>query len=228
MYNMLDRDVNTFTLFNISGFWICHGLWLCLGSNMPGFKIYFEFFTFFNFFFSIWIFLLEQKLTIGTCNYEQVFISWNFVLPIYKCFPFCLTCKPYRKFYQVFMLECVIHNPIIDILKSGWKKWIANAASRCTWYRLKGMSVQKNSPQKFLVTLFPYIFPVKTKWNIACQYSKTKRFSRNTIIFTQMHWKSNIFGTSVTTIGVFGISPNRPILNLKKTVCPKKVWIRHR
>ena len=153
MYNMLDRDVNTFTLFNISGFWICHGLWLCLGSNMPGFKIYFEFFTFFNFFFSIWIFLLKQKLTIGTCNYEQVFISWNFVLPIYKSFSFRLTCKPYRT------LECVIHNPIADVLKSDWKKLIAHVLSRCILvpFERYGRS-KKMRPKKFKKHFFHIYF----------------------------------------------------------------------
>ena len=35
------------------------------------------------------------------------------------------------------------------------------------WYHLNGMGVQKNTPKKVLVTLFLYIFHVKTKFNIA-------------------------------------------------------------
>ena len=31
------------------------------------------------------------------------------------------------------------------------------------WYRLNGMGAQKSAPKKVLVTLFPYIFHVKTK-----------------------------------------------------------------
>ena len=42
-----------------------------------------------------------------------------------------------------------------------------------------------------------------------------------------MHWTSNIFGHSVTTIGVYWASLNYPILNFKKMVSPKNVWIRH-
>ena len=31
------------------------------------------------------------------------------------------------------------------------------------WYRLNGMGTQKNALKNFLVTLFPYIFNIKTK-----------------------------------------------------------------
>ena len=83
------------------------------------------------------------------------------------------------------------------------------------------------APKKVLVTLFPYIFHIKTKWNIVYKYLKTKIFSRDTNILPQMHWTSNIFGHSATTIGVFWVSLNYPILNFKKMVCPKNVWIWH-
>ena len=46
-------------------------------------------------------------------------------------------------------------------------------------------------------------------------------------ILPQMHWTSNIFWHSVATIGVFWASLNYSILNFKKTVCPKNVWMRH-
>ena len=95
------------------------------------------------------------------------------------------------------------------------------------WYRLNGMGAQKSAPKKVLVTLFPYIFHVKTKWNIVYEYLKTKFFSRDTNILPQMHWTSNIFGPSATTIGGFWVSLNYLILNFKKMVCPKNVWIQH-
>ena len=59
------------------------------------------------------------------------------------------------------------------------------------------------APKKVLVTLFPYIFHVKPKWNIAYEYLKTKVFSRDLNILPQMHWISNIFGLSATTTGRF-------------------------
>ena len=38
---------------------------------------------------------------------------------------------------------------------------------------------------------------------------------------------NNIFGHSATTIGGFWVLLNYPILNFKKTVCPKNVWMQH-
>ena len=44
------------------------------------------------------------------------------------------------------------------------------------WYRLNGIGAQKKCAQKVLVTLFPYIFHVKTKWNIVHKNLKVKTF----------------------------------------------------
>ena len=55
------------------------------------------------------------------------------------------------------------------------------------WYRLNGMGAQKNDPKEVLVKIFPYIFHVKSKWNIFYEYLKTKIFSRDTNILPQMH-----------------------------------------
>ena len=95
------------------------------------------------------------------------------------------------------------------------------------WYHLKVMGTQKKCTQKFLVLLFQYIFHVKSKWNIVYKYLKTKIFSRDTNILPQMHWTSNIFGPLASTIREFWVSLNFAILNFKKTVCPKKFWMRH-
>ena len=92
------------------------------------------------------------------------------------------------------------------------------------WYV---MGAEKNAPKKVLVKLFPYIFHVKTKWNIIYKYLKTKIFSRDTNILPQIHWTSNIFGHSVTTIGIFWVSRNYPILNFKKMVCSKNIRMQH-
>ena len=72
------------------------------------------------------------------------------------------------------------------------------------WYHLNGMGTQKNASQKVLATLFPYIFHVKTKWNIIYEYLKTKIFSRDTNIFPQVHLTSNIFGLQPQPLGVLG------------------------
>ena len=48
------------------------------------------------------------------------------------------------------------------------------------WYRLNGMSARKNAPKKILVTLFPYIFLVKT---IVYEYLKTIFFHETQISF---------------------------------------------
>ena len=67
------------------------------------------------------------------------------------------------------------------------------------WYHLNGMGAQKICPQKI--------------WD--------------TSTFPQMHWASNTFGHSVTTVEVFWASLNYSILNFKKIVCPKNIWMRH-
>ena len=60
------------------------------------------------------------------------------------------------------------------------------------------------------------------------QYLQTKIFSRDTNILPQAHWISNIFGhSSGTTTGRFWVSLNCPILNFKKTVCQKNIWMQH-
>ena len=91
------------------------------------------------------------------------------------------------------------------------------------------LAPKKMHPKKFLYgkRIFPYIIHVKPKWNIIYKYLKTKCFSRDSNILPQMHWTLHIFGHSVTINGGFGVSLNYPILNFKKTVCPKNVWMRH-
>ena len=121
-------------------------------------------------------------------------------------------------------------------MKQTWNKWFFTCAVflfdlnsffavlhlYVFWYGLIGMGAQKKA-MEVLVTLFPYIFHVKTEWNIVYEYLKTKIFSRDTNILPQMHWTSNIFGHSATTIGGFWASLNSPILNFKKMVTPKNV-----
>ena len=95
------------------------------------------------------------------------------------------------------------------------------------WYHLNGMSVQKMASKKVLVTLFCYIFHEKTEWNIVYKYLKTKTCSRDTNILPQVHWTPNNFRNSATTIGGFWVSLNYPLLNFKKLVCPKNIWMQH-
>ena len=54
---------------------------------------------------------------------------------------------------------------------------------------------------------------------------KIEIFSRDKNILPLMHETSNIFGHSATTIAGFWVSLNYPILNFKKTVYPKNVWM---
>ena len=78
--------------------------------------------------------------------------------------------------------------------------------------------VPKKCAQKVLVTFLLYRYHVRTIWNIVYEYLKI--FSRDTNILPQMHWTSNIFRHSATTIGGFSVLLTYPILNFKKTVCP--------
>ena len=89
------------------------------------------------------------------------------------------------------------------------------------------MGSQKNPPKKILATLFPYIFHIKTKWNIVYKYLKTEIFSRDTNILPQMHGISKYLWTLSYCHWGFWVSLSYPILNLKKTVCPKDVWMQH-
>ena len=93
------------------------------------------------------------------------------------------------------------------------------------WYRLNGMGTQINTPERVFTTPFPYIFHVKTKWNIVYKYLKTKTISRKTNILPQMHWISNILGHSATPFSGFWVSLNYPMHIFKKTVSPKNVWM---
>ena len=109
-----------------------------------------------------------------------------------------------------------------------WRKYSqTSAASRCILVPFERYGRQKNAPKNVLVTFFPNIFHIKSKWNIVYEYIKTKIFSRESNILPQMQWTTNIFGHAATIIGGFGVSPNYPILNFKKTVSPKNVWMRH-
>ena len=47
------------------------------------------------------------------------------------------------------------------------------------WYHLNSMGTQKNVPKKVLVTFFPYIFHIKTRWNIVYKCLKTFLFKRH-------------------------------------------------
>ena len=78
---------------------------------------------------------------------------------------------------------------------------------------------QKNVSKKSSNTFSIYIHLTSEIY----EYLKTKIFSRGSSILSQIHWTSNIFGHSATIIGFFWVSLNYPILNFKKTVCPKRL-----
>ena len=71
------------------------------------------------------------------------------------------------------------------------------------WYRLDGMGTQKNAPKK------------------------QKSFQETHISFIKCVEHQIFLDTQLQLLGVFWISLNYPILNFKKRVCPKNVWIRH-
>ena len=72
------------------------------------------------------------------------------------------------------------------------------------WYCLNCMGVQKNAPKKFLVTLFPYIFRVKTKWTIVYKYLKTKIFLGDTNILLKCIDRYIFLDPQLRPLGVFG------------------------
>ena len=75
--------------------------------------------------------------------------------------------------------------------------------------------------------VFPCVFHVTPKWNIVYKYLKTKDFSRDSNILPRMHWTLDIFGHLTAIISGLEVSLKYPILNFKKTVYPKNVWMRH-
>ena len=106
-----------------------------------------------------------------------------------------------------------------------WLSYSGNCLNRCDCI-LQGIFTFKNEnlfsevfwygcDQKVLVTLFPYIFLIKAKRNIVYKYLKTKNLLRDTNTIPQMHQTSNNFRYPATN------------LNFKKTVCQKKIWMRH-
>ena len=73
-------------------------------------------------------------------------------------------------------------------------------------------------------SMYVHVIP---KWNIVYKYLKTKYFSRDSNILPRMHWTLDIFGHLTTIIRGLEVSLKYPILNFKKTVYPKNVWMRH-
>ena len=142
-------------------------------------------------------------------KYAQVF-SFHFVMSLTSVFFF------------LYILWCLNNSILIPSQQNS-----VQCCIQTFWYRLNVMSSPKKCAQTVPVTLSPYVFHVKTKWNIVYKYLKTKTFSRDTNILPQMYGTSNIFGPSGTTIESFWVSLNYPILNLKKTVYPKNVWMQY-
>ena len=102
-----------------------------------------------------------------------------------------------------------------------------STTSRCVlipfeWYGCPMIDAQKSSSNTF-----PIHISRKNWMKYVYKYLKTKIFLRDTNVLPQMHWTSNIFWHPVTTIGCFWVSLNYSILNFKKTVCPKNVWMHH-
>ena len=89
------------------------------------------------------------------------------------------------------------------------------------------MGIQKNAPKKVLVTLFSFIFHIKTEWNVVYKYLKTKIVSRDTNILPQMYWNQIFLDLQLQLSGGFWVSLIYPILNFMKMVCPKNVWMWH-
>ena len=94
-----------------------------------------------------------------------------------------------------------------------------STASRCILVPFERYGRPKN--------VFPCMFHVIPKWNIVYKYLKTKYFSRDSNILPRMHWTLDIFGHLTTIIRGLEVSLKYPILNFKKTVYPKNVWMRH-
>ena len=100
-----------------------------------------------------------------------------------------------------------------------------SAAFRYILVLFKWYGCPKKCTQKSFVTLFPYIFHVKTNWWNR-DYENFKIFLRDTNILPQMHWTLNICWPSGTTWG-FEVSLNYPLLNFKKVESSKNIWIWH-
>ena len=69
------------------------------------------------------------------------------------------------------------------------------------------------------------MFLIKPKWNIVYKYLKKKTFFQETqISFPKCIEHKIFFDIQLQLLGL-RVSLNYPILNFKKTVCPKNVWM---
>ena len=88
------------------------------------------------------------------------------------------------------------------------------------WCRLNAaVWAPKKGAQKSSYNTFSIYISHKNWMKYSYEYLKTKIFTN---ILPQMHWTSVFLDTQLQPLGVFGVSQNYPILNLKKTVFPKK------
>ena len=96
--------------------------------------------------------------------------------------------------------------------------YIYSAASGC----------QKKCAQKVIVTLFPYLFHIKTKWNIVYVYLKTKIFSRDKYPSPTACIKHKIFlDPQLQPLRVFGYHVTIQSLTSRKQYAQKNVWMQH-
>ena len=91
--------------------------------------------------------------------------------------------------------RCSIKKVLLEISQNSRENICASSAtSSCILLR---MCAQKEVLKKVIASLLPYIFHVKTKWNIVYEYLKTKAISRDTNILPRTHWTSNILDTQL-------------------------------
>ena len=102
----------------------------------------------------------------------------------------------------------------------------ASVASRCILVLFELYERPKKGTHKSSCNTFS-MYISRKNWMKCTLFLSLETVSRDTNILPQMHWTSNNFGHSGTTIGGFWVSLNYPILNFKKTVCPKNIWMWH-
>ena len=123
---------------------------------------------------------------------------WNWLSLEYWFFGWWYKFRKAKSWYSAFW---------VSLVKDGSGRLVHSAASKCILAPFERYERQKKCAQnKFLETLFPCIFHVKTKLNIVFEYLKTKIFSRDTNISPNALDIKYFWTLSYNHWGFFGIT----------------------
>ena len=96
-----------------------------------------------------------------------------------------------------------------------------SATSRCILVPFERYKRPKKCAQKVLVTLFPYPFHIKTKWNIVYVYLKTRSFQQTQIHFPKCIKHQIFLDPQLQPLRIFGYDLTIQSLTSRKRYAQK-------